>query len=197
MLRIVSAALLLICAGLHADEPAEPATPEQPSLPAAPESSASPVTEIMSKQVDSLYVVVLPMKGSYDQHQAAIGRLLSYLPDTLKVAPIGPPFGRYFNNPMEATEADLSWEVGMPVEPGTTPALPFEARTLPAGEVAYTTFTGPYENVSNAWPGVYMWAMSRGYAPAGPPMEIWMGGDGPQTELRLPISKPAPPSTAP
>ncbi|MBN1424653.1 GyrI-like domain-containing protein [Candidatus Fermentibacteria bacterium] len=183
MIKIGAIALLLMCAHLAAEEPAEPAPP--PAEPAAP-------AEVSAKQVDSLCVVVLPMKGSYAQHESAIPQLMTYLTETLMVAPLGPPFGRYFNNPMEAAEADLEWEIGMEVAPGTVAEAPFEAKTLPGGEVAFIVVRGPYETAGNAWPGVYMWAMTRGYTPTGPPMELWLGGEGPETELRLPIAKPAP-----
>ncbi|MCU0610209.1 MAG: GyrI-like domain-containing protein [Candidatus Eisenbacteria bacterium] len=188
MRKLAAVLLVLTPVVLFAEEPVSSPAPEQP---------VAPSPEIMIKQVDSLCVVVLPMKGSYAQHEEAIARLMSYLPDTLKVAPLGPPFGRYFNNPMEAAEADLLWEVGMEVASGVAPTPPFESKVFPTGEVAYTIFTGPYENAGNAWPGVYMWVMSRGYTPAGPPMEIWLGGDGPQTELRLPVTAPAPTGSTP
>jgi len=168
---------------------------------AGAEKSVSTMPEVSAKEVDSFFAVVLPVKGSYDQHTDVIGQLMTYAKG-LEEACTGGPFGRYFNNPMEVKPEELLWEVGIPVAEGTAVEAPFETKTIPGGLVAYATHVGPYEESSKLWPGVYMWLGMNGYQPSGDAMEIWTGDpektgeEGPTTELRAPItklSKPVPP----
>jgi effector-binding domain-containing protein len=151
--------------------------------------------DVSVKEVEPFTAVILPMKGSYEQHTDAITKVLQYAKG-LGEACTGGPFGRYHNNPMQVKEEELLWEVGMPVAEGTEVEAPFEIQTIPGGWVAYAIHVGPYEESSKLWPGVYMWAGMNGYQPSGSAMEIWTGDpektgeEGPTTELRTPVTKP-------
>jgi DNA gyrase inhibitor GyrI len=151
-----------------------------------------PELRVTLKHVDSLFAAVLPMTGSYAQHEDAITRLMAYVADTAQVATLSPPFGRYFTDPSQVEETALRWEVGVEVTPAVDLFLPFLGKTIPGGWSATATVSGPYDSVGTAWPRVLEWVAAHGYLPAGPPMELWLGGEGPKTELRLPVSKAAP-----
>ncbi len=159
------------------------------------EKPVSAMPEVSVKEVDAFFAVVLPVKGSYDQHTDVIGKLMDYAKG-LGEACTGAPFGRYFNNPMEVKPEELLWEVGVPIAEGTEVEAPFETQTIPGGLVAYTTHIGPHEECGKLWPGVYMWLGMNGYQPSGPSLAVWMGDpektgeEGPMTELRAPVTKP-------
>jgi effector-binding domain-containing protein len=100
-------------------------------------------------------------------------------------------FGRYYSDPAVG-EDNLEWEVGVPVAAGTTGDAPFEVKQIPAGLAAVHFYTGPMEEIGNAWGALVQWAMTNGYQPVMPAMQLFPGdmtaGTG-QVEMRLPIMK--------
>jgi outer membrane lipoprotein-sorting protein len=138
------------------------------------------------RQDPALTAVVLPMTGSYAQAPAALLRVESYL-KAQGVTPTGHPFGRF--------GSERSWDAGYPVPEGTTVEAPLQLVSLPAAQVASATVTGPWgADSSTRWSAFLKSVVEQGYVPAGPPMEIWSGGDAdakPQsTEMRIAVTKP-------
>jgi hypothetical protein len=137
------------------------------------------------RQGAALTAVVLPMTGSYAQTRAALDRVESYL-KTEGVTPAGPPLGRF--------GSEQSWDAGYPVQPGTRVEAPFQLVSLPAAPAASVVVKGPWGADSDArWGAFLKSVVEQGYAPAGPPMEIWSGDDGKvhtqSTEMRIAVSK--------
>jgi AraC family transcriptional regulator len=145
----------------------------------------TPPTGFTVKQTAQGTAVVLPMTGSYEQHTAAIVRLVEYLQSAgVKLA--GPPFGRYHNSPGAVPQDQLRWEVGMPVSGGSTAvAAPFQKHDYAAMTVAFTVVPG--RDTARAWSELSSWAASQGYVASGPAMEVWL--DATKTEIRLPVRK--------
>jgi AraC family transcriptional regulator len=165
---------------------------------ASPAAAAPQPTETVSvATLEAQHVLVLPMRGSYAQHDAAFARLVAQL-RALAAGPVGPPFGRYLNDPQQVAESDLLWEVGFPVGPGVEAPAPFEVRDLPGGQTAVLVHEGPYETSGAAWPVLLSWVSTHGYRPTGAAMQIFLGNaratgpEGPRTELRLPVAPVAP-----
>ncbi len=164
----------------------------QGQQPPAPEKSAAP--PVLVKTTDAIHALVLPMKGSYMQHEDVFGRLFMYL-GGLGQSPLGAPFGRYFNSPTSVAEAELTWEVGVPVGPEVKAAAPFEVKEIPGALSAILVNEGPYESSTAAWGTLLQWVAANGYRPAGAPMQVYQGdpsqsgANGPRTELRIPVEK--------
>jgi effector-binding domain-containing protein len=174
---------LLVPAALAAS-----ALAQAPAPPAAP-PSAKPAFEAQVVTTEAVHAVVLPMKGSYMQHQQAFERLGGFLAGR-SLAPAGPPFGRYFSDP-SVGEANLVWEVGFPIPAGVTVEAPFEVRDLPATQVVVHVHRGPMEELGTAWPKLVEWVFSNGYQIAGPAAQVFKGdlAAAPEVELRLPVTK--------
>jgi outer membrane lipoprotein-sorting protein/predicted transcriptional regulator YdeE len=136
------------------------------------------------KQVDALTAVVVSMKGSYLQTEAAVQAVESHLKE-MGVTPVGPPFGRY--------ESEQHWDAGYPVPPGTRVEAPFDSISLPAASVASVVVNGPWnQDSTDRWTAFLRWVVEQGYVPAGPPMEIWSGDAQQQTqstEMRIAVIK--------
>jgi effector-binding domain-containing protein len=131
------------------------------------------------------------MKGSYMQHGEAFGQLFGQL-GSQGVTPLGPPFGRYLNDAGQVPEADLQWEIGVPVAADVKATAPLEVRDFPAGPAATLAYQGPPEALSQAWPQVIQWIVANGYRPTGAPMMLFLGEPGPdgmRVELRLAVEK--------
>jgi effector-binding domain-containing protein len=154
---------------------------------AAPQSSPAPAPETKVVTVEPIHALVLPMKGSYAQHQAAFERLGTFLANR-GAAPAGPPFARYFSDP-SVGEDNLEWEVGFPVPAGVTAEAPFEIKDLPSALTAVRVHHGPYEELATAWPDFMQWITAHGYEPAGPPLQVFEDPAAPTVEMRLPVEK--------
>lgn len=128
--------------------------------------------------------IVVPMSGSFLQAGAAADRVAKYLRQR-GVLPAGAAFGRF--------ESESHWEVGYPVQPGTSTEPPFEAITVPGGTVASVVVTGPWGHDSAArWSRLIALLGEQGLVVVGPPTEIWSGDethpDAQSTEMRIAVA---------
>ena len=82
-------------------------------------------------------------------------------------------------------------DLGFPVPAGVTVEAPFEIRELPATLAAVHVHKGPMEEIGTAWGDLVQWAMSNGYTPGLPAMQVFKGGMSAtgEVELRLPVTK--------
>ena len=146
------------------------------------------------KTAPAFDAVVLPMRGSFAQHDAAIERLRASL-GSAGVEPTGPVFGRYLNDPAQVRERDLLWEVGYPVPHGTRAVRPFELRSFEARLVASLRLHGPYSESARSSPALFEWLAKNGYYANGDSFAFWSVAstpDGfytPETELRVPVGR--------
>ena len=146
------------------------------------------------KTAPAFDAVVLPMRGSFAQHDAAIERLRASL-GSAGVEPTGPVFGRYLNDPAQVRERDLLWEVGYPVPHGTRAVRPFELRSFEARLVASLRLHGPYSESARSSPALFEWLAKNGYYANGDSFAFWSVAstpDGfytPETELRIPVGR--------
>jgi len=183
MLSSRSTGVLVLLAGLAlaSSAPAQQA-------PAAP-APAKPAFEVRVVTLEPVHALVLPMKGSYAQHPEAFAQLGAFLSQR-GIEPTGPPFARYFSDP-SVGEASLVWEVAFPVPADAPTKAPFEVKDLPATLAAVHVHKGPMEELGTAWGSLVQWAMSNGYTPAVPAMQVFKGdlSAAGEVELRLPVTK--------
>jgi AraC family transcriptional regulator len=193
--RSIGAALVasVLAAGAAAQTPptaAQPAAPAQPAQPAQPALPAQPGFAVEVVNIPAMHALVLPMKGSYMQHPDAFQRLWGFI-SARALKPEGPMFGRYYSDP-SIGEDNLVWEVGVPVAAGTSAEAPFEVKDIPASLTAVHVYNGPMEELGTAWGTLTQWAMTNGYQPVVPVMQLFKGdmtaGTG-QIEMRLPVQK--------
>ena len=187
----IAALVLLAAANAAVAAQTPPASPAAPAAPAVPPPSApAPAFEVRVVTAPAQHAIVLPMKGSYLQHPDAFGRLMGAV-SAKGLAPAGPIFARYFSDP-STPEADLVWEVGVPVAAGATAEAPFEAKDIPQAQVAVHVHEGPMEALGAAWGSMIQWITTNGYQPAGPPAQVFKGDMSagmPQVEMQMPVQK--------
>ncbi len=185
--------LLALAASAQAQQPgsAKPAPPPAPpaaTAPAAPAAPApAPAAEYTVVATEAIHAVVLPMKGSYSQHQSAFERLGSYLAGR-GISPEGAPFGRYFGDP-SVGEDNLVWEVGFKVPAGTKVEAPFEVKDIPAVQSVVHVHRGSFDDLAAAWPQLIQWVTANGYQIAGPATMVFSSFMPPEVELRQPVQK--------
>ena len=86
-----------------------------------------------------------------------------------RMAPCGPPFGRYV-----VTDDGFEVEAGFPCRGTVVPAGRVEAGTLAGGPAAVVVHRGPYETVGAAYDAAGRWLVEQGYEPAGAAWESYL-----------------------
>ena len=103
----------------------------------------------------------------------------------------GPPLCRY----REFTSGGMTLEAGVPVAVPAAGEGDVMAGTLPAGPVASTIHTGPYDSLSEAYTALEKWIAESDSEPAGDPWEVYLTDPGEvpnpadwQTQINWPVS---------
>ena len=80
------------------------------------------------------------------------------------------------------------WEIAFPVAAGVTVEAQFEVKDLPATLAAVHVHKGSMEEIGTAWGNLVQWAMTNGYTPAMPAMQVFKGdmSAGGEVELHCP-----------
>lgn len=99
---------------------------------------------------------------AFAEVQAALGRA--------GVAPVGPPFARYFEYSPALVDLEAGCPVGAPVS-GDGRVKPGE---LPAGRIAQAWHAGGYDTVAETYGRLETWIRELGHTPAGPPWEVYL-----------------------
>lgn len=87
---------------------------------------------------------------------------------------VGPPFVRY----VELSADEIALEAGMPVAPGAVGKGDIELGELPAGPVASTVHTGPYDGLTEAHQALQAWLGENGVESGGAPWEVYLTDPG-------------------
>jgi effector-binding domain-containing protein len=161
----------------------------QPPAAVSAAARPKPAFEVQVKTTELVHAVVLPMKGSYQQHPDAFTQLGGYLSGK-HIVPTGPAFGLYFSDP-SVGEANLVWEIGFPVAAGVTVEAPYQVKDVPSSLSAVHVHQGSLEELDAAWGSLVEWVMSNGYQPATPAMQVFRNVESgsPEVEMRMPVRK--------
>ncbi len=179
----IGAALVVLTAVSGVEGAQQQAAPAPP----APTAQAPNPADFKVAKLPAVHAVVLPMKGSYGQHQMAFERVDAFLSGH-HLSRAEPLFARYFSDPAVG-EANLVWEVGSPVPAGTTAEPPFEIKEIPAGLTVVYVHRGSYEQLGASWSALTQWAIAHHHMPSGPAIQVFRTLMPPELELRLPVSK--------
>ena len=150
--------------------------------------------EVKLKRTEPMQVATISHVGPYGEAGKLIAEIAKWLNQKqLQIA--GPPFGWFHDNPEEVPAHKLRSEVGFPFKGKAKPEGNKKIKKIPAQTVLYVIHKGPYREVGPAYGMLFQHAMERGYAPLGPPMEIYLNDPAkvPEsellTEIQLPVEK--------
>ncbi len=88
------------------------------------------------------------------------------------IQPTGPWFNRFFQNPADVFDFEISVPVPVPV----TAAGRVKPSELPAARVARTVYQGPYEGLADAWGEFEAWIVAQGLKSAPGFWECYVAG---------------------
>lgn len=144
-----------------------------------------------SAQLAAVIRLTIPRSEIQQAMGPAIGELMA------AVAAQGQqPAGAIFSHHFKMDPATFDFEVGVPVASAITESGRVKMGELPAGTVARTVYTGPYEGLGAAWGEFNAMLSEAGHAPAANLWECYVAGpeSGPdsskwRTELNRPLAR--------
>ncbi len=117
-------------------------------------------------------------RGAYSQFAARMGELMQALQQQ-GVDAAGTPIGVFHNFPPQVAEADLAWDVAVPVDDAQAVRPPLVKKRFACEQMAEVIHRGPYGDSSAAIARLMQFVAASGYAPAGPVVETYL--DDPET----------------
>jgi effector-binding domain-containing protein len=113
-------------------------------------------------------------------------------------ADAGPIFGRYLDDPTKVGASKLRTEVGFFVRGDMELPPGYHRRTLPAHEAATLLVKGAHAMAPQHHKRILQWIAAQGFTASGEIMEVYPqpSGNGPITEIRVPV-EPARPAATP
>jgi len=136
-----------------------------------------PNIEVTVKRTEPRTVAFVAMKGPYAKIPEAFPKLYNWLREK-GYAPVGPPYGVYFNSPEQVPAEELLWEMHLPIGGDVAPSGPDEqglgVKRVEGAEVASTMHKGPFHEVGPTFGALVGWIMENGYEIAGPAEEVYL-----------------------
>lgn len=148
---------------------------------------------------EAMTVAYARMRGPYAQIPEALGRLYGWIVGH-GLQPTGMPATVYHTMPAEVPEADAQWEVQAPVADEVAERTPDEfgvgVKHMASMMAVSAKHIGPYESVGPTYEAMFMWILTNGLVPDGPPMERYYSDPSevpPEeyvTEIVMPVRRP-------
>jgi effector-binding domain-containing protein len=145
--------------------------------------------EVQEKQIESIVIAGIRMKGRYEECGKAFGRLARALGRHIA----GKPFLLHYDD--EYKEEDADFEACMPIR-HQKQIEGISIRPLPAARCISVLHQGPYDQLGRSYAKVLQYSRDRGYIPLVPTREVYLKGPGmifngnPKkylTEIRIPF----------
>ena len=99
------------------------------------------------------------------------------------LAPSGPAFCLYYDDPGETPMSKLRSRVCLPVHAGEVQSGPWQFDVLPRATVVYAAVSGPHRSVALAYSAIFKHIASNGWTVAGPICEIYLAD--PELDSRI------------
>lgn len=107
----------------------------------------------------------------------------------------GPPYSAYYTSPAEVAPEDMQYEMGVPFIGIASESGKVKIKELPAQDVIYTIYEGPYNKVGQVYEILMNKIIEEGYQMVGVPVEIYLNSpmevseDELLTEVQFPVIK--------
>ena len=140
--------------------------------------------EIEIKNIEEKKVAYVSVTGPYDQLPELFGEVVGYvMKENLQVTE--PPYGIYFNGPMEVSPEELQYEVGIAFIGNAEGEGIVNIKEIPAHSAVSTVYKGPYGQAAQVYEALIKYATENGYQIAGPVKEIYINNPMEVSESEL------------
>lgn len=160
-----------------------------------PETPDTPKSDFPAAvfEYPSMTVLALAETGPYAEFETTLDRVGQYLQEK-GIRPDGELMGVFFDDPATIPPDKTTYEIRVPVAPGTEVDPPYVVLETEGGLHATVRLIGPYDNIRAHIPKLYEWIAENEYEPAGAMWEIYIvhpgSGVPPEeydTEIHVPV----------
>lgn len=150
--------------------------------------------EIDLKKTEEKQVAYIFYTGPVEDMGDLIGEIVDWMMAN-DVEMSGPPYSAYYTSPAEVAPNDMQYEMGVPFVGKASEAGKVKIKNLPAQNVLYTVYKGPYGKVGLVYEVLMNKLVEDGYQMAGAPIEIYFNSpmevseDELLTEVQFPVVK--------
>lgn len=150
---------------------------------------------------DVIFRTEAPFEYAYVEFQgdySAISQVISaFMADFFKqgLQPASPLMGIYLNYAKETATAELKWQIGMGIQPGSEVKAPLKRGAFVEQEVIYILRKGSYDTVGETYDLLHRTITEKGYAINGPAYERYLSDPAQvapkdlETEIFIPVRK--------
>ncbi len=129
--------------------------------------------KIEVKNIEETQVAYISVTGSYEQLPELFGEVVGYvMKENLQITE--PPYGIYFNSPMEVPQEELKYEVGIAFNGEATGEGRVRIKKIPAHQAVSAVYKGPYGQTAQVYQALIEFAMNNGYEIEGAVKEIYL-----------------------
>ncbi|WP_414469726.1 GyrI-like domain-containing protein [Methanobacterium sp. ACI-7] len=150
--------------------------------------------EIEIKNIEEKKVAHVSATGSYEQLPELFGEVVGYVvKEELDI--IEPPYGTYFNSPMDVSTDKLQYEIGIAFTGDGDGEGRVKIKSIPAHQAVSTVYKGPYGQAAKIYQALIEYTIKNDYSIVGPVTEIYLNNpmevdeDELLTEVRFPVKK--------
>ncbi|MGB9937801.1 MAG: GyrI-like domain-containing protein [Methanobacterium sp.] len=150
--------------------------------------------EIKIKDIEEKKVAYVSATGSYEQLPELFGEVVGYaMKEELDI--IEPPYGTYFNSPMDVSLDKLRYEIGIAFAGDSDGEGKVKIKYIPSHQAVFTIYKGPYGQAAQIYEALIKYAIKNGYDIVGPVTEIYLNNPMEVkevdllTEVRFPVKK--------
>lgn len=137
--------------------------------------------DVELKEVEPFVYVSLRHKGSFADIEDVITDLITTM-NSLNIQPQGPMIGVFLTvpGPSDPVDMELEWEIGFPIAEQTYSqareeiASKLERKVWQHPLVAWTMYSGPYEEIGDAITDIFQWMEGKGYGKDGPVLATFL-----------------------
>ena len=140
------------------------------------------------EQITAVVRLTIPREKMCEVMPAAVGEVMAAVA-AQGIGPMGPLFSHHFRMSPET----FDFEVGVPVSAPVQPVGRVQASALPATTIMRTVYSGPYEELGDAWGEFVDQIEAAGHKPAANLWECYVTGpqSGPDpTKWRTELNRP-------
>jgi AraC family transcriptional regulator len=151
----------------------------------------SDTVKIEIKNVEEKKVAYVSVTGPYDQLPELFGEVVGYvMKEGLQITE--PPYGTYFNSPMEVSQEELQYEVGIAFTGDADGEGQVKIKEVPSYHVVSTVYKGPYGQAAQIYQALIKYAVENSYDIVGPVTEIYINNpmEVPESELLTEVQFP-------
>lgn len=155
------------------------------------------ISDVSLKTVNGGKMLIIMINDSYEKMGSSFTHLIEWM-DQKQLEPAGPFFAYFYDTVLDFKKDRIKYEVAVEIDKEVEGEDVIQYREDIDKEAVVATYTGPYEQISDAYEKILKWIDENGYKVNGPAREIYIVNrqqgkyvdpDDFKTEIQIPVMK--------